>query len=112
MVLVMSLMLMAFASDFYSASLRTWYFRVSDSALWGTVIGGFLGGFFSWVTVYTLSGFIVGSFLGAFIGEVKTRGMGNLKQLLKSSTGAVTGFFGMAMKLLLGLEITFWIIKY
>lgn len=110
-VLCAVLMLAGFASDFYSATLRTWYFRVSDTALWGSIIGGFIGGFFSWVTLNTFGGFILGCFIGAFFGEIKNKGFGGFGPLMRATIGAVTGLFGMSFKLLMGAEMAVWMIK-
>jgi uncharacterized protein YqgC (DUF456 family) len=97
------------ASDYYSASLRTWYFRVSDTSLWGIVIGSFIG-LMMWSFINTLSGFLIGSLLGALIGEIKARGFRSLRQVLKATLGACAGLFGMSLKLILGLEMVYWLL--
>ena len=111
-ILCVVLGLLGFASDFYTATLRTWYFRVSDTALWGCIIGGFLGSFFSWITFQTYGGFIFGSFIGAFIGQIKHKGFQGFGPLMRSTLGAVTGLFGMSFKLLMGLEMSLWMTKF
>ncbi|PIQ25523.1 hypothetical protein COW36_20985 [bacterium (Candidatus Blackallbacteria) CG17_big_fil_post_rev_8_21_14_2_50_48_46] len=109
LVLISILMALGFASDYYSASLRTWYFRVSEAALWGVVIGSFAGGFILWMLLGSIGGLITGSLLGAVIGEFKARGVLSFKQGLKTALGACAGVFGMSAKLMFGLEMVFWI---
>lgn len=94
------------ASDYYSASLRTWYFRVSDTSLWGIVIGSFIG-LMLWSFTHTLSGFLIGSLVGALIGEIKARGFRSFRQVAKATLGACAGLFGMSLKLVLGLEMVY-----
>lgn len=107
--LVLFLAALGFASDYYSASLRTWYFRVSDTSLWGIVIGSFIG-LMMWSFTSTLSGFLIGSLLGALIGEIKARGFRSFRQVLKATLGACAGLFGMSLKLILGLEMLYWLL--
>lgn len=102
-----ALLVLGFASDYYAASLRTWYFRVSDQAIWGLIIGGFLGLFFS-SSFNTLSPFIVGSIVGAMIGEIRASGFRSFPQIGKATLGTFAGVFGMSVKLLLGIEMVYW----
>lgn len=104
------LLALGFASDYYSASLRTWYFRVAEESLWGVVIGSFIGGFILWMFLGSIGGMIVGSFLGALIGEIKAKGFVSFRQVMKASLGACAGVFGMAAKLMFGLEMVYWIL--
>ena len=101
------LLLLGFASDYYAASLRTWYFRVSDQAVWGLIIGGFLGLFLA-SSFSTLLPFILGSLVGAMIGEIRAKGFRSFPQIGKATLGTFAGVFGMSVKLLLGIEMVYW----
>ncbi len=101
------LLILGFASDYYAASLRTWYFRVDDQAIWGLIIGGFLGLFFS-SSLSSLLPFIVGSLLGAMIGQIRAKGFRSFPQIGKATLGTFAGVFGMSVKLLLGIEMVYW----
>ncbi|MEZ0373652.1 MAG: DUF456 family protein [Candidatus Sericytochromatia bacterium] len=112
LITAMGLMLvLGFASDYYSASLRTWYFRVSDQAVWGLVIGGFIGIVLS-VVFPTLLPFLFGSLLGALIGEIRARGFRSAAQISKATLGTFAGVFGMSVKLLLGIEMVYWFVMF
>ncbi|PKL80448.1 MAG: hypothetical protein CVV27_00325 [Candidatus Melainabacteria bacterium HGW-Melainabacteria-1] len=112
LIVVMGLMLvLGFASDYYAASLRTWNFRVSDQAIWGLVIGGFVG-IFMMVLFPTMLPFLLGSLLGAMIGEGRARGFRSASQLTKATLGAFAGVFGMSTKLLLGIEMIYWFLNF
>jgi len=105
------LLVLGFATDYYAASLRTWYFQVSDQALWGVVIGGFLGLFL--LSLFpSLLPFMLGSLLGALIGELRARGFRSVPQLSKAMLGAFAGVFGMSAKLLLGMEMIYWLLLF
>jgi uncharacterized protein YqgC (DUF456 family) len=110
LVLLAVLMAVGFASDYYSASLRTWYFRVAEESLWGVVIGSFIGGFILWMFWGSIGGMIVGSLIGALIGEIKAKGFISTRQVLKATLGACAGVFGMSAKLMFGLEMIYWIL--
>lgn len=110
LILLSVLLVLGFASDYYSASLRTWFFRVSEESLWGVVIGSFIGGFILWMFLGSIGGIIAGSLIGALVGEVKVRGMVSARQALKTALGACAGVFGMSAKLMFGLEMVYWIL--
>lgn len=110
LILLAVLLAMGFASDYYSASLRTWYFRVAEESLWGVVIGSFVGGFILWMFLGSIGGMIVGSLLGALIGELKAKGFVSFRQVTKATLGACAGVFGMSAKLMFGLEMVYWIL--
>lgn len=112
LIVMMVMMLgLGFASDYYSASLRTWYFRVSDQAIWGLVIGGMIGIIVSMIFP-TLLPFLLGSLIGALIGEGRARGMRSFSQLSKATLGTFAGIFGMSVKLLLGIEMSYWFMMF
>lgn len=112
LILLSILLILGFVSDYYSASLRTWFFRVSEESLWGVVIGSFIGGFILWMFLGSIGGIMVGSLIGAIVGEIKARGMISARQVLKSALGACAGTFGMSAKLIFGLEMVFWILVF
>lgn len=104
-------LVLGFSSDYYAASLRTWYFQVSDQAIWGLMIGSFIGLFMHGVFPSLLP-FMVGALLGAVIGEIRARGMRSAPQLGKAMAGTFAGVFGMSAKLLLGLEMIYWLLIF
>lgn len=104
------LLVLGFSTDYYAASLRTWYFQVSDQAIWGLMIGSFIGLFLQGA-FQSLMPFIVGSLLGSALGEIRARGMRSAPQLGKAMAGTFAGVFGMSAKLLLGLEMIYWLMK-
>lgn len=107
---------LGFASDFYAASLRTWYHRVSEQAIWGVMIGGFIGALLIGLAPYalfrTIFMFLLGSLLGGLIGELRARGFRSAPQLVKATLGSFAGVFGMSVKLLLGLEMVHWFLIF
>lgn len=112
LIIAMSVLLvLGFATDYYSASLRTWYFRVSDQSIWGLIIGGFVGLLFS--SLYpTLLPFLLGSLIGALVGEIRVKGFLSVPRLTKVTLGTFAGVFGMSAKLLLGMEMIYWFLIY
>jgi uncharacterized protein YqgC (DUF456 family) len=112
LIVAMSVLLVCgFATDYYSASLRTWYFRVSDQSIWGLIIGGFVGILFSGLFPSLLP-FILGSLIGAFVGEVREKGFRSVPRVTKVTLGTFAGVFGMSAKLLLGMEMVYWFLLY
>jgi len=111
-VFMLCLVGLGFASDFYSATLRTWYFRVSEQAIWGVLIGGFVGalltGLMPFAIFQTTFMFLFGSLIGGLIGELRARGFRSVPQLGKAVLGSFVGVFGMSVKLLLGIEMAYW----
>lgn len=117
LIALMGLMLvLGFASDYYAASLRTWYFRVSEQAIWGVWIGGIIGallfGLIPSRMFQTVFLFLFGSLIGALVGEVRTRGFRSFPQISKAVLGAFAGVFGMSVKLLLGIEMAYWFLIF
>lgn len=110
LVMLCLLLVLGFSTDYYAASLRTWYFQVSDQAIWGLMIGSFIG-LFMQGAVQSLMPFIVGALLGSVLGEIRARGMRSAPQLGKAMAGTFAGVFGMSAKLLLGLEMIYWLMK-
>lgn len=100
-----------FLSDFYTATLRTWHFRVSDEVFWGMIIGGMIGVFFLPMAPSLLF-FILGSWIGAMIGYIRSGREFAIPLIIKACTSAFTGTFGMALKLLMGMEMTYWFIYF
>ena len=100
-----------FLSDFYTATLRTWYFRVSDEVFWGMIIGGMIGVFFLPMAPSLLF-FLLGSWIGAMIGYIRSGRTFSIPLIFKACTSAFTGTFGMALKLLMGMEMTYWFIYF
>lgn len=105
-----ALLAIGFMSDYFAASLRTWYYRVSPEALWGIVIGGVIG-FLVFQYVTNITGFLLFSILGALIGELRAKGYRSFRQLMKSTFGACAGLFGMSLKLLLGMEMIYLLLR-
>lgn len=104
-------LVLGFATDYYAASLRTWYFQVSDQAVWGLMIGSFVG-LFMHSLFPSLLPFLSGALLGALIGEVRARGFRSGPQLGKAVMGTFAGVFGMSAKLLLGMEMIYWLLIF
>lgn len=106
------LMVIGFCSDYFSPSLRTWYFRVSYQSQMGVVIGGFVGLLllFPWLPYGSLLGFFLFSIIGSLIGEIRANGFRTFKLISKATLGACAGIFGMSLKLLLGIEMICWIL--
>lgn len=116
-VVMMSIMVvLGFASDYYAASLRTWYFRVSEQAIWGVLIGGFIGtlmfGLIPNPLFQTMFLFLLGSLIGGCVGEIRARGFRSFPQLGKAVLGSFAGVFGMSVKLLLGIEMAHWFLIF
>lgn len=111
-VLMAMMLVLGFASDYYSATLRTWYFRVSDEAIWGLMIGGFIACPIMFILFPTILVFLVFCLLGAMIGELRSRGFRSLGQIVKATIGTFAGVFGMATKLLLGIEMAYWFVNF
>lgn len=73
-------------------------FGASPQALWGSIVGGFLGLFFG------LPGILLGPFVGAVAGELYARG--GLRQAGWAGLGASIGFaLGLAGKVTLGFAM-------
>lgn len=94
-------------SDFYSATLRTWFFRVSSKTLMITQYGILLGLLFfpRAFGMGLASSLLAGTLIGAFIGELSAQTVHNrsISRALKSMLGTVVGLYGMGIKVLLGL---------
>lgn len=103
--------LVGFLSDFYAATLKTWHFRVSNEVFWGMIIGGMVGVFFLPMAPSLLF-FLIGSWIGAMIGYIRSGREFVIPLLIKACTSAFTGTFGMAFKLLMGMEMTYWFIYF
>lgn len=101
-----------FFSDFYAATLRTWSFRVTDQVFWGMVIGGMIGFFFSALAAPSLFFFLLGSWVGAMIGYMRSSRGFSFSAMLKSCVSVFTASFGMGLKLLMGMEMTYWFIFF
>ena len=95
----------AVISDIFNAVLRTWAYKASLTAFWGGIIGGFIGLILSYLFKSFILGFILGTLLGALIGEFKEGINFNFSELFKKTFGTFTGFFGMGIKLLMGLTM-------
>lgn len=96
--------ILAFLSDFYSPTLRTWYFSVSKDTMRITFFSIlfsllFLPLAFKFTTVPSL---LIGTMIGPIIGEIKA-GKKSVSRILKSVFGTLTGLYGMGLKVLLGL---------
>jgi uncharacterized protein YqgC (DUF456 family) len=96
-------------SDYYSATLRTWFFSVSARTMMITQYGILLGLLFfpSAFGMGLTSSLLFGTMLGAFIGELSSQTIYNrsISRALKSMLGTVIGLYGMGTKVLLGLMI-------
>ncbi|MFN8579217.1 MAG: DUF456 domain-containing protein [Candidatus Sericytochromatia bacterium] len=98
--------ILAFLSDSSSASLRTWYFGVSNETMRITFYSIlfcllFLPLAFGFTVVPSL---LLGTMIGTLIGEIMTNnGKKNFSRILKSIFGTLIGLYGMGIKVLLGL---------
>lgn len=100
--------LLAFLSDSSSASLRTWYFGVSNETMQITFYSIlfcllFLPLAFGFTVVPSL---LLGTMIGTLIGEIMTnkgKAKKNFSRILKSIFGTLIGLYGMGIKVLLGL---------
>lgn len=102
------LSVLGFLSDFYSATLRTWFFRVSSSASKGATYGTLIGIMFIPIAfgLNVAHGLLIGTLIGSFIGEMRVYGNEkSLKRMSKSTLGTVTGFYGMATKIIFGVQM-------
>ncbi len=110
--------LIGFLSDLYSATLRTWFFRVSNTSMratsYGIMIGiCFIPLAFAFNPIQGVSigmnishGLMIGTVLGALVGEVKAQGRTKAaNRVMKSTLGSVVGLYGMGTKILLGIEM-------
>ncbi len=109
LLLIIILGISGILSDYYSATLRTWFFRVSAKTLMFTQYGIMLGLLFlpSAFRMGLTSSLLLGTILGAFIGELSSQTVHNrsISRALKSTFGTVIGLYGMGTKVLLGLMI-------
>lgn len=103
--------LAGFLSDYYAATLRTWHFRVSNEVFWGMIIGGMIGVFFLPMAPSLLF-FLLGSWIGAMISYIRSGREFSIPLIFKACTSAFTGSFGMALKLLMGMEMTYWFLYF
>ena len=105
-VIVTSLLgFLGFLSDYYSASLRTWFFYVSRQSIKTT----FFGIIFCLILFsFFISGgialsLLVGTLFGSIIGELREIQGKDFNRIIKSVLGTVIGLYGMATKILIGL---------
>ena len=94
-------------SDIYSATLRTWYFSVANSSMIATTYGIMIA-----ILVLPLLGIniahalIIGTLLGSLVGEIKAYGRNKSPvRVMKSVLGTTVGLYGMAIKILIGIEM-------
>lgn len=111
MVILCLCALAGFLSDFYAATLRTWHFRVSNEVFWGMIIGGMIGIFFLPMAPSLLF-FLLGSWIGAMIGYIRSGRTFSIPLIVKACISAFTGSFGMGVKLLMGMEMTYWFLYF
>ncbi len=100
-----------FLSDLYSATLRTWYFRVSEQVIWGMIIGSMVGVFFLPMAPSLLI-FFMGAWIGAMFGYFRSNRGFSFGQMLRTCTSSITGSFGMSLKLLMGMEMVYWFLFF
>lgn len=96
--------ILAFLSDYYSASLRTWFFYVSRDSIRITYFGILFsllcfGFFFPRAIALSL---LVGTLFGSVLGELKEKDKKDFTRMLKSVLGTMIGLYGMATKILFG----------
>lgn len=95
---------LAFLSDYYSASLRTWFFYVSRDSIKITYFGilfSLLCFCFFFPRAIALS-LLAGTLFGSVIGELKEKEKKDFNRVLKSVLATMVGLYGMATKVLLG----------
>ncbi len=111
LIILFTCALAGFLSDFYAATLRTWHFRVSNEVFWGMIIGGMIGMFFLPMAPSLLF-FLLGSWIGAMIGYLRSGRDFSIPLIIKACISAFTGSFGMGVKLLMGMEMTYWFLYF
>jgi len=107
--------ILGFLSDFYSATLRTWFFGVSSSsmmhALYGVMIAIFFIPFLFGLNL--AHAILIGTLLGSLVGEIRTRTQGKSpSRMMKSMLGTVIGLYGMATKILVGIQMIDIVLMY
>ncbi len=89
--------LLAFGLDFVATAVGTKRFGGSKNAVWGAVIGIFIG-----LLLFGPFGIILGSFLGAIIAEILLGK--NMNVAIRSGFGTLIGIIGAtALKILIGV---------
>ena len=84
--------------EFVASALGVRKFGGSNRAMWGTVLGGFIGMFFS------IPGIILGPLVGAILGELSLQR--TLDQASRAGFGTVIGLaLGVAGKLAIGMTM-------
>jgi hypothetical protein len=102
------LSLLGFLSDYYSATLRTWFFLVSNKTIIYTSYITFLSTFLiSYIFNPGIANSImISSLLGAIAGEFIAQGSKkNFRNLLKFSLGTLIGLYGLGIKVLFSIQI-------
>ncbi|GIW21580.1 MAG: hypothetical protein KatS3mg068_0587 [Candidatus Sericytochromatia bacterium] len=103
-----TLTILGFLSDYYSATLRTWFFLVSNKTIIYTSYITFIATFLiSYIFNPGIANSImIGSLLGAILGEFISQGSNkSLKKLLKYSLGTLVGLYGLGIKVLFSIQI-------
>ncbi|MBC7475859.1 MAG: DUF456 domain-containing protein [Candidatus Sericytochromatia bacterium] len=102
------LLVLGFLSDFYSATLRTWFFGVSNESMRTTTYSLFISLFLlpfviSFLSIADL--LLFGTVVGALIGEIRYSRQKSFSKISKSVLGTVVGLYGMATKIIFGIQM-------
>lgn len=108
-ILIVLFSVSGFLADFYSATLRTWFYSVSSRTMRITYYGIMLGLLFlpRAFGMGIASSLIVGTMIGALIGELSTQTVHtrSVSRATKSVFGVLIGLYGMGIKVLIGLML-------
>lgn len=106
---------LGFLSDYYSATLRTWFFGVSNTSIMHSLYGTMIAIFFI-PLIFNLNlahAVLIGTLIGSLVGEIRTNSRGKpASRIMKSMLGTVVGLYGMATKILVGIQMIDIILLY
>jgi len=107
--------ILGFLSDLYSATLRTWFFGVSSGSLMYSLYGTMIAIFFI-PLIFGLNlahAILIGTLIGSFVGEIRVNNSGkSASRIMKSMLGTVVGLYGMATKVIFGIQMIDIILLY
>jgi hypothetical protein len=112
LLLITPLGVLGFFSDLYSATLRTWFFKVSSYSMMHAIYGSMLCIFFiPWLIFLPAifrfnlaSSILVGTIVGSLVGELRsTPRAKSASRVMKSILGTVVGLYGLTTKILFGM---------
>ena len=101
-------------SDIYSATLRTWFFRVSYDSMRITLYGMFLGTLIGSILLSLMTngnimnvvhGMVLGTMIGSIVGELRNSRKPSFSNITKTMLGTLVGIFGMTIKMIVGVQM-------